>query len=218
MATIWPLHRLFLCFAVYHRQHGLYLLDEADRLSALDGRGLMVRPLADLVTILDNMSDAQLMIDPASLPHTLSALVAASGVQAVRKACPVTTMKACKNDSELAGFRAAHQRDGVALVEFMAWFGSSAVTGLTESLVADKLEWFRAARFCRSPALRRSPDPARTGRLCIIGPCRGPIRRLGKNDVLLDQVPITATAPPISPAQSRLACRQPMLLLPIQRC
>ena len=175
-----------LCFAVYHRQHGLYLLDEADRLSALDGQGLMVRPLADLVTILENMSDAQLMIDPASLPHSLLALVSASGVHAVRKACPVTAMKACKNDSELAGFRAAHQRDGVALVEFLAWFGSSAATGLTESLVADKLEWFRRQQpdFV-VPSFATIAGSGPNGAIVHYRALPGADRRLGKNDVLL---------------------------------
>ena len=177
---------IILCFAVYHRQHGLYLLDEADRLSALDGRGLMVRPLVDLGAILDNMSDAKLMIDPASLPHTLSAVVAASGVQAVRKACPVTTMKACKNDSELAGFRAAHHRDGVALVEFLAWFDTGAATGLTESVVADKLESFRRQHSdFVAPSFATIAGSGPNGAIVHYRALPGADRRLRGDDLLL---------------------------------
>ncbi len=175
-----------LCFAVYHRQHGLYLLDEADRLSALDGPGLTVRPLADLGAILDRMGAAQLMIDPASLPHDLLAVVAASGVQAVRKACPVTAMKVCKTDAELAGFRAAHHRDGVALVEFLAWFDSGAATGLTESVVADKLEWFRRQHSdFVAPSFATIAGSGPNGAIVHYRALPGADRRLGGDDVLL---------------------------------
>ncbi len=177
---------VILCFAVYHRQHGLYLLDEADRLSALDGLGLTVRPLADLGAILAAMGDSQLMIDPASLPHDLLAVVAASGVQAVRKACPVTAMKACKTDAELAGFRAAHQRDGVALVEFLAWFGSGAATGLTECVVADKLEWFRRQHSdFVAPSFATIAGSGPNGAIVHYRAMPGADRRLEADDVLL---------------------------------
>jgi len=36
-------------------------------------------------------------------------------------ASPITLMKSLKNDSELAGFRACHVRDGVALTAFLHW-------------------------------------------------------------------------------------------------
>ena len=59
---------------------------------------------------------------------------------------PVALMKAAKNDTEIAGSRAAHLRDGAAIVRFLAWFDQEAPKGrLTEISAAMKLEDFRAA-------------------------------------------------------------------------
>ncbi len=52
--------------------------------------------------------------------------------------------KACKNDVELNGIRAAHVRDGAALTCFLAWLDQEAPKGnLTEMSAADQLEKFR---------------------------------------------------------------------------
>ena len=52
--------------------------------------------------------------------------------------------KACKNEVELAGSRAAHRRDGVALTRFLAWLAENAPKGgLREIAVSDRLEAFR---------------------------------------------------------------------------
>ena len=34
-----------------------------------------------------------------------------------------------KNDTELAGFEAAHQRDGVAMVKFLSWLAEAVPKG-----------------------------------------------------------------------------------------
>jgi Xaa-Pro aminopeptidase len=54
-------------------------------------------------------------------------------------------MKAVKNAAEIAGARAAHQRDGAALVCFLAWLDREAPSGrLTEIDAVEALEAFRA--------------------------------------------------------------------------
>jgi Xaa-Pro aminopeptidase len=53
-------------------------------------------------------------------------------------------MKAVKNETELAGARAAHIRDGAALTRFLAWFEQEARKGkLSEISAAQALESFR---------------------------------------------------------------------------
>ena len=53
-------------------------------------------------------------------------------------------MKARKNEAELEGSRAAHLRDGAALMRFLAWFDTEAPKGkLTEIDAAQALETFR---------------------------------------------------------------------------
>jgi Xaa-Pro aminopeptidase len=57
---------------------------------------------------------------------------------------PVALPKATKNETELAGARAAHIRDGAALTRFLAWFEAEAPKGkLTEIAAAQALETFR---------------------------------------------------------------------------
>ncbi len=53
-------------------------------------------------------------------------------------------MKTIKNDTEIAGSRAAHRRDGAAMVRFLAWFDRTAPKGgLTEIDAVEALETFR---------------------------------------------------------------------------
>ncbi len=40
----------------------------------------------------------------------------------MRGADPIAPMKAVKNATEIAGARAAQQRDGAAVTRFLAWF------------------------------------------------------------------------------------------------
>ena len=57
---------------------------------------------------------------------------------------PIALFKSCKNASELAGMKAAHVRDGVAMVKFLSWLERSIKREqLTEISVADKLAEFR---------------------------------------------------------------------------
>jgi len=61
------------------------------------------------------------------------------------KDSPVTLFKAIKNKTELAGFRACHIRDGVAMVKFLHWLEKSVPEGgVTEMSAAQKLEELRA--------------------------------------------------------------------------
>ena len=71
--------------------------------------------------------------------------VAAAGGELRRAPDPCAMPKACKNDVELAGTRAAHQRDGAALTRFLCWFAKSAPEdGLTEMAAAKRLYALRA--------------------------------------------------------------------------
>jgi Xaa-Pro aminopeptidase len=62
----------------------------------------------------------------------------------MRGADPITLMKAVKNHAEIAGSRAAHTRDGVAMARFLAWLDGEAPKGkLTEIGAVEALESFR---------------------------------------------------------------------------
>jgi Xaa-Pro aminopeptidase len=68
----------------------------------------------------------------------------AAGAVADLGADPCTLAKACKNATELAGIRAAHLRDGVALVRLLQWIDATAPGRETEWTVALRAAALRA--------------------------------------------------------------------------
>ncbi|GGB36832.1 aminopeptidase [Roseibium aquae] len=86
----------------------------------------------------------RVMIDPALAGEAIAGTVAAAGGVLVEAQDPVLLPKAVKNPVEIEGARAAHVRDGVAVVRFLAWFDQVAPAGnLDEIGAAEKLEQFR---------------------------------------------------------------------------
>ena len=98
--------------------------------------------------------------DNATAQAYLTQVIERAGGKADVTADPVTLMKAAKNPVELAGARAAHERDGAAMARFLAWFAGEAPRGrLTEIDAVKALETFRSA----SPALRDISFPTIAG-------------------------------------------------------
>ena len=79
--------------------------------------------------------------DPARTPDAALAAIESGGTL---KETPdtLTRLKARKNAAEIAGMRAAHVRDGVAVTRFLAWFDAHAA-GATEVDLVERLEAFR---------------------------------------------------------------------------
>jgi Xaa-Pro aminopeptidase len=83
-------------------------------------------------------------LDQGSAPKILATCIETAGGKVAKGADPVMRMKAVKNATEIEGARAAHLRDGAALVRFLAWFDKEAPQGkLTEIDVVAALETFR---------------------------------------------------------------------------
>ena len=73
----------------------------------------------------------------------MARLIEAAGGTIVEGADPVALPKAKKTAAELAGSRAAHLRDGVAMARFLRFIETSAAGSLTEIDAAKALEEFR---------------------------------------------------------------------------
>ncbi|MDQ2954194.1 MAG: aminopeptidase P family protein [Pseudomonadota bacterium] len=83
-------------------------------------------------------------LDRASAADALARIVTEAGAKFTHGPDPVSAMKAVKNETEIAGARQAHRRDGAAVTRFLAWFEREAATGkLTEIDAVEKLESFR---------------------------------------------------------------------------
>jgi Xaa-Pro aminopeptidase len=105
-----------------------------------------VRPNAaferDLVAL--GKEHRSLRLDPSTCPEAIARLIVENGGEIVRGADPIAPMKAVKNPVEIAGARAAHQRDGAAVTRFLAWFDRLAPRGeLTEIDAVEAMESFR---------------------------------------------------------------------------
>ncbi len=87
----------------------------------------------------------KIAFDKATAPYKLIEAFRAAGGQHKLAPDPLTLMKACKNAAEIAGSKAAHLRDAVALAKFLAWFdGAAPAGGVTEIGAAIALENCRA--------------------------------------------------------------------------
>jgi len=83
-------------------------------------------------------------LDSATVPAKLAEIVEQAGGSISKGADPVTNLKAVKNETEIAGMRAAHERDGVALTRYLAWLDREAPRGkISEIDAVAALETFR---------------------------------------------------------------------------
>lgn len=107
------------------------------------GPDVAVRDQAALAADLAARTEA-MQIDPAQCPDMLRDMIAPQEI--VHATDPCSLPKARKTEAEIAGARAAQLRDGVAMVNFLAWLDAEAPLGhLTEIDVVKTLEGFRRA-------------------------------------------------------------------------
>ncbi|WP_413988436.1 aminopeptidase P family protein [Labrys okinawensis] len=84
-------------------------------------------------------------LDPNMVVEHFATLVERAGGKIQKGGDPVALLRAVKNEAERAGTRAAHIRDGVAFVNFLAWFDRTVPDGQeTEISVAEALERCRS--------------------------------------------------------------------------
>lgn len=83
-------------------------------------------------------------LDPDSAPEAVFRALETQGREITRDRDPVALPKARKTPAELAGMRAAHRRDAVAMIRALAWIDAQAPGRFTEIDVVRALEAFRA--------------------------------------------------------------------------
>ncbi|MBQ8424034.1 MAG: aminopeptidase P family protein [Coprobacter sp.] len=83
-------------------------------------------------------------IDPGKVNYQLVNTIPAD-IKCVYGRSPITWIKSLKNDTEIAGRKAALTRDGVAMVEFLHWLDTHiGRDSITELDIAEKLREFRS--------------------------------------------------------------------------
>jgi Xaa-Pro aminopeptidase len=139
-----------LANAIAYREGKADLFVPADRFSE-DGLDHLANVTnlhdpADLDAVLADLGARKLavLVDPASAPERLRALLEHHGAQIVSGRDPCILPKARKNPVEQEGARNAHRRDGAVMVRFLHWLENAALTGsLDEITVSERLARFR---------------------------------------------------------------------------
>lgn len=144
-----PRNPLVQGFAVLHDDRHLTLFADPakfdESLRAHLGPEVTLRPVAAFEAGLRSLT-GPVLVDPGSAPVQVGRELEAAGLEILWAEDPCILPKAIKNAAEIEGMRAAHDRDAVAMVEFLAWLDAEAPKGgLTEIAVVTALEGFRAA-------------------------------------------------------------------------
>lgn len=138
---------VFVAYLLIDSDHAtLYCNKEklsADVTSYLNDQGVATAQYADVRKGLKDYFEYNILLDPKETSYTLAKLVNTKEV--VRQASPIPAMKAVKNGTEIAGFRHAMLKDGIAMVKFLRWLKPAVEAGgQTEMSVSQKLTDLRA--------------------------------------------------------------------------
>ena len=120
----------------------------------LKAEGVGVAQYEDVRKGLKDYFEYNILLDPDEVNYTLYEVVrrqesvARSATAIVEEESPVKRMKTVKNEREIAGFRSAMLKDGIAMVRFLHWLsgyiGKPEIAGLTEISIDKKLTSLRA--------------------------------------------------------------------------
>ena len=139
-------HPVFVSYLLM-TMHDAVLYIDARKLSGevqdyLKQLGVRVADYKQVKEGLKRYLEYNILMDPNEMNYTLYSQVKRPIVEDV---LPVKTMKIVKNEAEIAGFRRAMVRDGVALVKLLRWLQENVPQGtVTEMSVDSKLTALRA--------------------------------------------------------------------------
>ncbi|MGY5842189.1 aminopeptidase P family protein [Vibrio chemaguriensis] len=141
---------VLLSHAILHADSSVeYFLDPARLPADFDahvGTGVTVHHPEALQSRLEAMTGKKVLVDPAISNAWFKLVLQNSGASVIAAADPCLMPKAAKNAVEIAGMKACHIRDGVAMSKFLCWLDAEVAAGNLhdEATLADKLEAFRS--------------------------------------------------------------------------
>ena len=140
---------VLLSHAILHADSSVeFFLDPARipaEFAAHVGADVTVHHPEALQSRLEVLTGKNVLVDPATSNAWFKLVLQNSGAHVVSKADPCLMPKAAKNAVEIAGMKACHVRDGVAMTQFLCWLDAEVAAGNLhdEATLSDKLEAFR---------------------------------------------------------------------------
>ena len=123
------------------------------------GNDVAANPRDALPGALAGLAGSRVRVDAGGSPAWFAQALRAAGAVVVPGMDPCLVPKACKNEVEQRGARAAHARDAAALCRFLHWLDGAVAAGTTEVAAAERLLAFRA----EAPGFRGESFPAISG-------------------------------------------------------
>ena len=132
---------------VDHSQAILFVDEEkisGELIKVLNREGVAVMNYNSMFSILPKVISSHVCLDPDRTNSMLYRFIEERSNVIVGLAIP-TILKSIKNEVEIDGMREAHQRDGVAMVNFLYWFEKNFnKEKITELSISQKLRFFRS--------------------------------------------------------------------------
>ncbi|MGR5391864.1 aminopeptidase P family protein [Vibrio crassostreae] len=109
------------------------------------GNGIRVSHPSELEARLQSLEGKNVSVDSGTSNAWYTLVLQNSGAHIIEAADPCLMPKAAKNETEIAGMKACHIRDGVAMAKFLSWIDAEVTQGNlhNEAVLADKVQSFR---------------------------------------------------------------------------
>ncbi|MUK67833.1 aminopeptidase P family protein [Aliivibrio fischeri] len=140
---------VLLSHAIIHADESVDFFLDPSRLpaefNAHVGQGVRVHQPDALQATLESLAGKKVLVDSATSNAWMSLVLSNANAEIVEASDPCLLPKAAKNETEKAGMRACHIRDGAAMAKFLTWFDAEIEAGTLhdEAVLADKLQTFR---------------------------------------------------------------------------
>ena len=144
-----PCNPVGICYAYISEQERILFINakKIDKSTAeyLQANGFKLAQYEKIYDFLSNRSESErLHIDPRKINYSLVNAIPKDR-KIIFSNSPITWEKSLKNKVEIAGFKDAMLRDGVALVHFFRWLEEHVKDGnVTEITISEKLREFRS--------------------------------------------------------------------------
>ncbi|WP_299690510.1 aminopeptidase P family protein [uncultured Vibrio sp.] len=109
------------------------------------GNGIRVSHPSELEARLQSLEGKNVSVDSGTSNAWYTLVLQNAGAHIIEAADPCLMPKAAKNATEIAGMKACHIRDGVAMAKFLSWIDAEVAQGHlhNEAVLADKVQSFR---------------------------------------------------------------------------
>lgn len=112
----------------------------------LEEAGVSIHDYGEIMPFLNHITAGNILLNPAKTNYAVYSAISHQ-CHIIEGTSPITLLKAIRNEQEIAGIRAAMQRDGIALVKFLKWLEETVPTEQeTEISIDKKLHEFRSAQ------------------------------------------------------------------------